>query len=170
MRVNFHKSEVIAMNMSNESAHDISHLFACPIGNLPIKYLGVPLHYENLSRDDIQPLVDKMLKKIASWRGKLLSNAAKVVLIRACLTSIPIYLMSFIKFPKWAIKILNTHLANCLWNDNAGGHKIHLVNWESVAMLKEYGGLGIPNMRDLNIFLLASWIKRYNVDNHKLWK
>jgi hypothetical protein len=51
-----------------------------------------------------------------------------------------------------------------------GGHKIHLVNWESVAMLKEYGGLGIPNMRDLNIFLLASWIKRYNVDNHKLWK
>ena len=128
MRVNFHKSEVITMNMSGESAHDISYLFACPIGNFPIKYLGVPLHYENLSRDDIQPLVDKMLKQIAGWRGKLLSYAAKVVLIRACLTSIPIYLMSFIKFPKWAIKILNTHLANCLWNDNAGGHKIHLVN------------------------------------------
>ena len=37
-------------------------------------------------------------------------------------------------------------------------------------MLKDYGGLGIPNMRDLNICLLASQIKRYNVDNHKLWK
>lgn len=32
------------------------------------------------------------------------------------------------------------------------------------------GGLGIPNLRDLNICLLASWIKRYNVDGHKLWK
>ena len=73
-----------------------------------------------------------MLKRIAGWRGKLLSYAAKVVLIKACLTSIPIYLMSFIKFPKWAIRIINTHLANCLWNDNAEAHKIHLVKWDSV--------------------------------------
>jgi hypothetical protein len=156
MRVNFHKSEIIVMNLSNEAAHDISHLFACPLGNFPLKYLGVPLHYENLRREDIQPLVDKMLKRIAGWRGKLLSYAAKVVLIKACLTSIPIYLMSFIKFPKWAIRIINTHLANCLWNDNAEAHKIHLVNWDSVAMLKDFGGLGIPNLRDLNISLLAS--------------
>ena len=78
--------------------------------------------------------------------------------------------MSFIKFPKWAIRIINTHLANCLWNDNAEAHKIHLVKWDSVAMLKDFGGLGIPNLRYLNISLLASWIKRYNVDRHKLWR
>lgn len=100
-----------------------------------------------------------MLRRIAVWRGKLLSYAARVVLIKACLTSTPIYLMSFIKFPKWAIKILNTHLANCLWNDNAENHRIHLVNWDTVSMRKEFGGLGIPNLRDLNICLLASWIK-----------
>lgn len=35
--------------------------------------IGVPLHFDNLRREDIQPLVDKMLKKIAGWRGKLLS-------------------------------------------------------------------------------------------------
>jgi hypothetical protein len=111
-----------------------------------------------------------MLRRIAGWRGRLLSYAARVVLIKACLTSIPIYLMSFIKFPKWAIKILNTHLANCLRNDNPESHKIHLVNWDSVSMMKDYGGLGIPHLRDLNICLLASWIKRYNIDKNKLWK
>lgn len=37
-------------------------------------------------------------------------------------------------------------------------------------MLKDYGGLGIPNLRDLNICLLASWIRRYNLDDNKLWK
>lgn len=36
-------------------------------------------------------------------------------------------------------------------------------------MLKEFGGLGIPNLRDLNVFLLASWIKRYNINKNKLW-
>ena len=35
-------------------------------------------------------------------------------------------------------------------------------------MCKEYGGLGIPNLRDLNICMLASWLKRYTVDRDKL--
>lgn len=61
-------------------------------------------------------------------------------------------------------------MANCLWNDNEGAHKFHLVNWETVSMIKEYGGLGIPNLRGLNFCLLASWIRRYNIDDHKLWK
>ena len=37
-------------------------------------------------------------------------------------------------------------------------------------MLQEFGGLGVPNLRDLNICLLASWIKRCNLDENKLWK
>ena len=37
-------------------------------------------------------------------------------------------------------------------------------------MHKEFGGLGVPNLRDLNLCLLASWLKRYNLDRDKLWK
>uniref|UniRef100_A0A0A9B5C6 Reverse transcriptase zinc-binding domain-containing protein n=1 Tax=Arundo donax TaxID=35708 RepID=A0A0A9B5C6_ARUDO len=37
-------------------------------------------------------------------------------------------------------------------------------------MRQEYGGLGVPYLRDLNICLLASWIKRYIKDDDKLWK
>jgi len=170
MRVNFHKSEIIPMNLSDLEAHDLSHFFSCPLGEFPIKYLGIPLHYDNLRREDIQPLVDKMLKKIAGWRGKLLSYAARLVLIKACLASIPVYLLSFIKFLKWAIRIIHTHMANFLWNDNPEAHRYHLINWDTVSLLKEFGGLGVPNLRDLNICLLASWVKRYSLDENKLWK
>jgi hypothetical protein len=69
-------------------------------GKFPIKYLGVPLHHGMLKREDIQPLIDNILKMIAGWRGKLLSYAAKITLIKACLASIPIYLLSFFKFSK----------------------------------------------------------------------
>jgi hypothetical protein len=34
----------------------------------------------------------------------------------------------------------------------------------------ECGGLGIPNLAEMNLLLLASWVKRYHLDNHKLWK
>jgi hypothetical protein len=67
-----------------------------------MKYLGVPLHFDNLSRQDIEPLVDKILRILIT--SSLLSLAARVVLIKTCLASIPVYLLSFIKFPKWGHK------------------------------------------------------------------
>jgi hypothetical protein len=170
MRINFHKSEIIPCNLTEDLIHEAGHILGCPVGEFPIKYLGVPLHYDKLRREDIQPLVDKVLKRIASWRGKLLSHAARITLIQTCLASIPVYLLSFIKFPKWAIKTLNTHLANCLWSDTDGGDKYHLANWESICMAKDFGGLGVPNLRDLNICLMASWIKRYQEGGGKLWR
>lgn len=169
MRVNFHKSELLGLNLEEEETLRAAQIFNCPIGSFPLKYLGEPLHYyAKLTRTDLQPLVDKFLKRIAGCRGKLLSLAARALLIKSCLASIPIYLLSFIKFPKWAIKILNSQMSNCLCNDSEEAHKYHLANWESVAMLKDYGGLEIPNLRDLNICLLASWIRRYDQDKDKL--
>lgn len=100
------------------------------------------LHYDKLTREDIQPLVDKMLKRMAGWRGNLLSYSAKLVLVRVCLAIIPDYLLYFINFPNISgqsrFYTLKSHLANCLWNDNPNAHKIHLANWESVSMLKEF--------------------------------
>jgi hypothetical protein len=58
MRVNFHKSELIPMNLSDMETHDLSHFFACPVGCFRIRYLGIPLHYDNLRREDIQLLGD----------------------------------------------------------------------------------------------------------------
>jgi hypothetical protein len=168
MRINFHKSELVPLNLELDEAHRLAHVFSCPLGSFPIKYLGVPLHYDNLSKEDIRPLVDKMLKKVAGWRGRLLSLAARAMLLKTCLASIHVYLLSFIKFPKWAIKLMNTHMSNYLWNDSVENHKYHLANWELVSMSKEQGGLGLPSLRDLNISLLASCLKRYNKDKEKL--
>ena len=89
----------------------------CPVGAFPIKYLGIPLHYEKLRREDVQPMIDKIVRRIAGWRGKLLSLAGRIVLIKTCLARIPVYLMSFFKFPKWALDLISTHMANCLWSN-----------------------------------------------------
>jgi hypothetical protein len=82
------------------------------VGALPFKYLGVPLHVEKLRRENLQPVIDKMLKKVLGWRGRLLAYSSRLVLIRSCLASIPVYLLSFIKFPKWAIRLLESQMAH----------------------------------------------------------
>ena len=37
-------------------------------------------------------------------------------------------------------------------------------------MKKDFGGLGIPNLQEINICLLGSWIKRFYEEDLKPWK
>jgi hypothetical protein len=100
MRINFHKSECVPMNLDEDMAHVIAHILSCPVGTLPMKYLGVPLHFNKLKREDLQPLLDKLIKRMAGWRGRLLACSSRLVLIKSVLASIPVYLLSVLKFPK----------------------------------------------------------------------
>jgi hypothetical protein len=168
--INYNKSKLVPINLDSEEINSIKGIICCIVGYFPNKYLGIPLHYDKLRRVDLQPLIHKILKRIAGWRGKLLSYAARVVLTKTCLANIPIYLLSFSKFPKWALDLINSQMANCLWNATKYKQKLHLANWNLVCMPKAQGGLGIPFLRDGNICLLASWLKRYNCTDNMLWK
>ena len=170
LRINFHKCDLVPINVPEEDAQAFAQILSCRLGDFPLKYLGVPLHHTKLRREDLQPLVDKLIKKAAGWRGRLMSHAAKLELVRSVLSSIPISLLSVIKFPKWAIALINSQMAHCLWDNHEGHFKCHLASWGLVAQKKEYGGLGIPNIAEMNLCLLASWVKKYNLDDNKLWK
>jgi hypothetical protein len=80
------------MNLDECTVHGIAHVLNCPIGSLPFKYLGVPIHFEKLKREDVQPLVDKLVKRIAGWRDKLLAYNSRLVLIKTKCASILVIL------------------------------------------------------------------------------
>jgi hypothetical protein len=61
-------------------------------------------------------------------------------------------------------------MPNFFWNDQENAHKCHLSNWYSLCQKKDKGGLGIPDLRDLNLCLLTSWVQRYHEEGTKLWK
>jgi hypothetical protein len=136
MRINFGKSELIPINMDLDEAKGFVDMFNCAVGTFLIKYLGIPLHYDKLRREDIQPLIDKILKIKACWRGKLLSYGGRLELIKSCLESIPIYFLSFFEFLKRAPEMINTQMANYFWNAFEGHRKIHLDNWQMICMKK----------------------------------
>jgi hypothetical protein len=170
MRINYHKSDLTPINLSEEEVQFYAKTFCCKIGSFPFTYLVVTLHHDKLRREDIQPIIDKIMKRISGWKGRLLSYEARLTLLKAYLSSIPIYLMSIIKFSKWAIKAINTQMANFFWDDQEDKHKYHLSNLQSLCQTKDEGGMGVPNLRNLNLCLLASWVHRYYADNGKIWK
>jgi hypothetical protein len=57
-----------------------------------------------------------------------MSYVARLALLKACLASIPLYLMSVIKFSKWAIEVINSQTTNFFWDDLGDKHKYHLSN------------------------------------------
>jgi hypothetical protein len=81
MKINFDKSEFIPMNLDAEQTHEVAHVLNCPLGSLPFRYLGVLIHFEKLKREDLQPVIDKLRKMVAGWKGKLLAYSNMLVLI-----------------------------------------------------------------------------------------
>ena len=170
LRINFHKCDLVPINIDRDEATSFAQSLGYELSSFPIKYLGAPLHYSKIRREDLQPLVDSIIKRAAGWRGRLLSFGKRLILVQACLASIPAYLMGYIKFPKWATNMINSQLAHCFWDDYEGHHKYHLAAWGNIALKKQFGSLGIPNIADMNLSLLASWAKRYFNDDGKIWK
>jgi hypothetical protein len=82
MRINFHKCDIVPINVVAYNAQLFSQALSCKLGEFPMQYLGIPLHHSKLRKEDIQPVVDKILKRAAGWRGKLLNHATKLELVR----------------------------------------------------------------------------------------
>ena len=76
-------------------------------GELPFKYLGIPIRYRKLLNKEWKLVEDRFEKKLASWVGKLLSYGDCLVLINSVLTSLPMFLLSFFEIPKGVLKRLD---------------------------------------------------------------
>jgi hypothetical protein len=123
MIINFSKCDLVHINIPDEQINVLAQVFGCKVSSFLLKYLGVQLR-----KEDLQPIIDQILKMAGGWRGRLLSYVARIILIKSCLVCIPIYLLSVIKFPAWAIRAINSQMSHCLWDKYEGHNKYHLGN------------------------------------------
>ena len=75
------------------------------------KYLGLPIMIGKDKHKEFKFIKDKVKVRINSWKGKLLSQARRAILIKSVAQSIPIYLMSNFLLPKGFIHEINMLLA-----------------------------------------------------------
>ena len=83
-----------------------------------------------------------------------MTKAGKLVLIRAVLSSLPIFQSSMILAPKSITVQISKILRDFLWNGGKGSqNKIHLVNWELLKRPLSEGGLQIRDPELANLAL-----------------
>ncbi|KAH1119081.1 hypothetical protein GYH30_047754 [Glycine max] len=85
------------------------------------------------------------------------------------LTALPIYLLSFFKIPKKVVHKVVSIQRNFLWGGGSEAAKIAWVNWDTVCLSKNKGGLGIKDLSKFNEALLGKWGWELANNQNQLW-
>jgi hypothetical protein len=132
LNINFHKSELFDFGEAKGRIDDYVELFGFKEGEMPFRYLGIPLSHRMLLNKYWSAVGERFQKKLSSWKGKLLSSGGRLALINLVLSSLPMFMMSFFKYLK--------------------------VCWRSLSIFrksKSVGGLGIIDLEVQNKCLLS---------------
>jgi hypothetical protein len=82
---------------------------------------------------------------------------------------LPVYALSFFKAPSGIISSIESLLIHFFWGGCEESRKTSWINWKTVCLRKEYGGLGVRQLREFNIALLGKWCWRTLVERGGLW-
>ena len=142
-------------NTKREVQEQIKQIFGAQIIQHHEKYLGLPPLVGKGKRKAFNRIKDQVGKKIAGWKGKLLSSAGREILIKAVAQATPSYTMSCFKLPESLCRKLNAMMSSFLWGQKDKERKMAWVAWEKLCILKEDGGMGFRDLRAFNLALLA---------------
>ncbi|GAU21871.1 hypothetical protein TSUD_33680 [Trifolium subterraneum] len=171
LKVNFWKSGLIGINVSSTFLTMASTFLNCRLGSIPFKYLGLPIGANPKSGSTWDPHLDHIRNRLSSWRNKYISLGDRVVMLNAVLNSIPIFFyLSLLKMPVSVWKQLVRIQREFLWGGPKGGNKIKWVKWPVVCKAKSKGGLGVRDVRLVNLSLLAKWRWRLLLPGRPLWQ
>ena len=91
------------------------------------------------------------------WGHKYISFGGRIVLLNTVLNAIPIFFLSFLKMPTQVWRRVVRIQREFLWGGVGRGKKISWVKWDLVCQPKRNGGVGVKDIRVMNISLLAKW-------------
>ncbi|GJT13945.1 RNA-directed DNA polymerase, eukaryota, reverse transcriptase zinc-binding domain protein [Tanacetum coccineum] len=150
------KSTVFYSNVPDDVKEDIHLAMPFREGELPVRYLGVPLTSKMLSIADCKVLVEKVKKRIFDWRNKSLSFAGKLQLVASVLSSLHVYWASMFMLPVSICDSIDKLFKNFIWGKSESSSGIVSVSWKDyIASRKES--------------LWVKWINVYKLKGECLW-
>jgi hypothetical protein len=88
LKVNFLKSRLVGLNMSDDFLADLAQFFNCSI---PFPFLGIPLGANPRLSNTWTPVIERFHCKLSSWRHKFVSFVGRITLLKSVLCGLPIF-------------------------------------------------------------------------------
>ena len=161
-------------NTRREMQNQVQQMFGAEIVRQHEKYLGLPPLVGRGKRKAFSRIKDQVGRKIAGWKGNLLSNAGREILIKAVAQATLTYTMSVFKLPDSLCKELNSMMGNFWWGQKGRERRMAWVSWEKLCKPKSNEGMGFRDFKALNLALLAKqrWrmLENLNALVHRVYK
>eukprot|EP00253_Pinus_taeda_P003415 PITA_03415 len=158
--INRIKSQIFFFNTHPTTQRAIARILGFSIASLPSKYLGAPLLDLAQKHSSWTSLLERLEERLSLWTHRSLNMASRLVLIKAVLQSMPLYLFSILAAPKWVLKAIKNLQRNFLWGSTGLNRKWALVKWEKACLPKKARGIGLRNPEHSNRIMGAKiWWK-----------
>lgn len=175
LKVNFSKSMMVPINISDEKLKRLALTFGCSTGSLPFTYLGLPLGLTKPRVEDFLPLVTRCERRLAST-SLFLSQAGKLQITNSVFTSLPTFFMCTFNLHVTVREQVDKFRKHCLWRGSDDTNRINVkAAWKMVSRPKDEGGLGVIDLKSQNeALLLKNFHKFFNKADipwvHLVWE
>ena len=184
LHINATKSSIFASGQTIREVVQEAELLGLKVGKLPVRYLGMPLTTKALTKQDYEPLIDRVRRRMLAWRNKYLSYAGRLQLIKSVISSIVNFWSQAFILPKACLDEIENMCSAFLWSGSPNQTSKAKVAWDDLCCPKQEGGLGVRKLRDsskvfamsliwkilsLKSSLWVSWIQEYLLRQKSFW-
>lgn len=170
--------------ISETEKRDILTNFPFAEGDLPVRFLGLPLMSQSMRKQDNLPLLEKTRNRISSWMCRFLSYAGRLQLIKDMLMRIVNFLAAVFCLPSNCIKEVEQLCFAFLWIGPVLKYTNAKVAWKDVCLIKNEGGLGLRDLKEVKrvyglkliwrmlsgVSLWGKWIRNNLLKGKSFWE
>ncbi|KAF7801626.1 ribonuclease H [Senna tora] len=168
-KMNGHKSFLVfSPNIRHNKKKEMADFFNLKFHSTLGKYLGTYIDCKESKSHVIQDTLNKIESKLKVWKSKLLSQAARLTLIKSVINSYLVYPFSCMQFPKDKCKRIEGLMSNFFWGHNGSSPKLHLQNWSHLCKSKDMGDLALCDVKAFNEALMGKQLWRTMNNNKSL--
>ncbi|XP_074314389.1 uncharacterized protein LOC141649602 [Silene latifolia] len=138
-------------------------------GDLPVRYLGIPLFGARLTQSMFIPMMDKIRSKISHWANKCLSYAGKIALINSVIFGIQNFWGASILLPKGIAKKIHKICKDFLWGTDDGARRWVFKSWASLCRPRREGGVDIKEILSWNKTQMMGWLYKLETNAPNIW-
>ena len=113
------------------------------------KYLGLPTAAGRVTEGSFVHVKEQARSRVQGYCERLMSIAARMVLLKAVIQALPAYSMSCFKLNKGLCQKVTAVMSKFWWDESLDKRRMHWQSWDKMCIAKSQGGMGF---RDLEIF------------------
>jgi len=97
LKIHFHKSKLASINVERNPLEFYAKSLNCILMRVPFKYLGVVVEGNPRNKQFWESILNNLSDRLSAWKGRFLSLAGRIHLIKSVLNTLPIFYSSFFK-------------------------------------------------------------------------